>query len=111
MLIRISMSNVYENANEIESSSKDPKMLDEDDDQHDPFEFLNDDNIPFSKLLSNLTIWWVQPFDNDDANLNMPILGNSIQVLDAPPLECTYSNGPKSTHAHAINGFHKSATP
>ncbi len=106
------MSSVYENVNEIESSSKDPKMLDEDNDQHDPFEFSNDDNIPFPKLLFDSTIWWVQPFDNDDANLNMPILDDSIQVLDAlPPLERTYSNGPKSTHAHAINGFDQSATP
>jgi hypothetical protein len=50
------MSNVYENANEIESLSKDPIMLDEDDDQHDPFEFPNDDNISFSKLLSDSTM-------------------------------------------------------
>jgi hypothetical protein len=77
-----------------------------------PFEFPHDDNIPFSKLLFDLTILWVQPFDNDDANLNMPIFDNSIQVFDTlPRLECTYSNSPKLTRAHAINGFHQSATP
>jgi hypothetical protein len=57
------MSNVYENA------------------------IQNDDNIPFSKLLFDLTSWWVQQFDNDDASLNMIIFDDYIQVLHAlPPL-------------------------
>jgi hypothetical protein len=59
--------------------------LDEDEVEHDPFEFLHDDKIPFSRLLFNSTIWWVQGFDNGDANLNIPLLNDSIQVSDAPP--------------------------
>jgi hypothetical protein len=51
------MSNVDENLNESKSSIKNPILLDENEDQHDPFEFPNDDKILFSRLLSNLTIW------------------------------------------------------
>jgi hypothetical protein len=53
------MSNVDENANENDSSNEDPIALDEPDEdevEHDPFEFPHDDKIPFSKLLSDLMI-------------------------------------------------------
>jgi hypothetical protein len=59
--------------------------LNEDEVKHDPFEFLHDDEIPFSRLLFDLTIWQVQGFDNGNANLNMPLLEDYIQVYDAPP--------------------------
>jgi hypothetical protein len=45
---------------ESDSSDEDPILLDELDEdkvEHDPFEFLHDDEIPFSKLLFDLTIW------------------------------------------------------
>jgi hypothetical protein len=50
------MSNVDESVDESHSSSKDPIVLDkpnENEVKHDPFEFLHDDEIPFSRLLSN----------------------------------------------------------
>ncbi len=50
------MSNVDENLNESKSSIKNPILLDENEDQHDPFEFPNDDKILFSRLLSNSTV-------------------------------------------------------
>jgi hypothetical protein len=42
------------------SLGKEPIMLDklnEDEDQHYPFEFLNDDDISFPRLLFDLTVW------------------------------------------------------
>ncbi len=59
MVFEHSMSNVDENANENDSSNEDPIALDEPDEdevEHDPFEFPHDDKIPFSKLLSDLMI-------------------------------------------------------
>jgi hypothetical protein len=88
--------------------------LDEDEDQHDPFEFHDYDDISFSKLLFDPTIWKVQGSNNGGAHLNMPILDDFVQVSNAtppPPQGCTCSNGPKTTHARAINGFHGSASP
>jgi hypothetical protein len=46
------MSNVDESLDESESSSEDPIVLNEDEDQHDPFEFPNGDNIFFSRSMS-----------------------------------------------------------
>jgi hypothetical protein len=77
---------------------------------------LNEDenlgNILFSRLLSNAMVWWAQPSDNGNANLNMLAFYNFIQVLDAPPLGCKYtcSNSWRSTHTHVINGPHWSVT-
>ncbi len=59
-LSKDSMSNVDENENETKSSDEDPielDELDENEDEHDPFEFPNDDEIPFSILLSHLMVW------------------------------------------------------
>jgi hypothetical protein len=72
-------------------------MLDEDEDQHDHFEFpINDDlgNIMFSRLLSNAMVWWAQSSNNGNANLNMPAFYDFIQVPDVAPLghKCTCSN-------------------
>jgi hypothetical protein len=53
--------------------------------EHDPFEFLHDDEIPFSRLLFDSIVWQVQGFDNGDANLNMPLLNNDVQMFNAPP--------------------------
>jgi len=82
------MSNVDESGNENDSSDEDPIMLDEsseDEVKHDPFEFLHDDEIPFPRLLFDLTIWQVQAFDNGNANSNMPLLKNDFEMLNAPP--------------------------
>jgi hypothetical protein len=70
------MSNVDESLNESKSSIENPILLNENENQHDPFKFPNDDNILFSRLLSNSTIWQTQPSNNCNANLNMPILNN-----------------------------------
>jgi len=85
MLSKDLMSNVDKIVDENESPSEDPLMSNEDENQDDPFGFHNDDDIPFSRLLSNVTFWWAQPSHNDDANLNMPILDDSVEVPDAPP--------------------------
>jgi hypothetical protein len=70
--------------------------LNEDEDQHYPFEFLNDDDISFPRLLFDLTVWQVQGSNNGSAHLNMPILDDFVQVSNAPPplKGCTFSNGP-----------------
>jgi hypothetical protein len=81
------MSNVDESANESNSSGEDPielDELDEDEVKHDPFEFPHDDKIPFSRLLLDPTVWQVQGFNNGDANPNMPLLNNDVQVSDVP---------------------------
>ncbi len=60
MLFENSIFDVDENANENDSSSEDPIMLDEsneDEVKDDPFEFPHDDKIPFSRLLYDLTVW------------------------------------------------------
>jgi len=47
-------------ANKSESLGKDPIVsyeFDEDEVKHDPFEFPNDNNILFSRLLSNSLVW------------------------------------------------------
>jgi hypothetical protein len=67
MLSQDLMFNVDENANENDSSSEDPTTLDEldeDEVKHDPFEFLHDDKIPFSRLLFDLMVSQVQGSDN-----------------------------------------------
>jgi hypothetical protein len=114
MLSKDLMSNVDENAYESDSSGEDPIMSnepEEDEIKHGPFEFPHDDEIPFSELLSNLMVWQVQGSDNGDANPNMPLLGDDDQVFDAPPPSYTCSNSPKSTHVHAISGFHGNGPP
>jgi hypothetical protein len=83
-----SMFNVDENTNENDSLDKDPTTsneLDEDEIEHDPFEFLHGDEIPFSRLLFNLTIWQAQGSNNGDANPNMLLLNDNVQVSNAPP--------------------------
>jgi hypothetical protein len=62
MLFENSMSKVDESANESDSSGEDAitsNEPDEDEVEHDPFEFPHNDKIPFSILLSDLTIWQV----------------------------------------------------
>jgi hypothetical protein len=53
------MFNVDESANKSESSSKDPIVSNEPNEveiKHDPFKFPNDNNLLFSRLLSDSTI-------------------------------------------------------
>jgi hypothetical protein len=60
MLSEDSMSDVDENEDETKSSCKYPIALyelDEIEVEHDPFELPNDDQIPFSRLLSHLMVW------------------------------------------------------
>jgi hypothetical protein len=88
MLFEDSMFDVDENAVESDSSNKDRITSDESDEdevEDDPFEFLHDDKIPFLKLLSDLTIWQVQGFNNGNANSNISLLNNDVQVSNAPP--------------------------
>jgi hypothetical protein len=67
MLYEDFMSDVEGSSNKGNTSKKDLLMSNWDNDQHDTFEFPNDDpskNLLFSKLLSNARIWeWLQ-FDN-----------------------------------------------
>ncbi len=114
MLSKDSIFDVDESENEKDSLDKDPTTsneLDENEIKHDPFEFLHDDEIPFSRLLSNSTIWQAQGSNNGDANPNMPLLDDNVQVSNVAPLGCTCSNSPKTKHIHAINEFHGSGTP
>ncbi len=50
------MSDVDKSLDESESSSAYPIVLNEDEDQHDPFEFSNGDDIMFSRSMSYLMI-------------------------------------------------------
>jgi hypothetical protein len=53
------MFDVDKSANEIDTSDKNPLVSNENEDQHYPFEFANDDNsnnIVFSILLSNAMV-------------------------------------------------------
>jgi hypothetical protein len=82
------MFDVDESANESDSSEKDPTTSNkpnEDEVKHDLFKFPHDDKIPFSRMLSNMTIWQVQRSNNGDANPNMPLLDDDVQVFDTPP--------------------------
>jgi hypothetical protein len=111
VLFKDLMSNVDESADESDSSDEDPTTLDEldeDEVEHDLLKFPHDDKIPFSRLLSNSMVWQDQEFDNGDANPNMPLLDDNVQVYDASPPSCTCSNRPNSRHVHAINEFHGS---
>jgi hypothetical protein len=88
MLFKDSMFNVDESADENESLNENPitlNELDEDEFEHDPFEFPHDDKIPFSRLLSDSNIWQVQRYNNGNANPNMPLLNDNVQVSNAPP--------------------------
>jgi hypothetical protein len=88
MLSKYSMSDVDESANESNSLNEDPIIsneLDENEVKHDPFEFPHHDEIPFSRLLSNSTVWQVERSNNGDANLNMPLLNDDVQMSNAPP--------------------------
>jgi len=79
---------VDENVVESDSSNENPitsNESDEDEVEHDPFEFLHDDEIPFSELLFDSTIWQVQGSNNGNANSNMSLLNDNVQVSDAPP--------------------------
>jgi hypothetical protein len=114
MLFEDSMFDVDESANENDSLDKDPTTSNEsneNDVEHDPFEFSLDDEIPFSRLLSNLTIGQAQGSNNDNVSPNMPLLDDNFQVSNVAPLGCTCSNNPKSKHIHAINEFHGGGTP
>jgi len=87
MLFKDLTFDVHENANENDSLNEDPTTLDEldeDEVKHDPFEFLHDEKISFSRLLFDLMVWQVQRSDIGDVNLNMALLEN-VQVFDAPP--------------------------
>jgi hypothetical protein len=57
----------------------------EDEVKHDPFQFTHDGDIPFSRLLSDPTVWQVQGCDNGDVNPNMPLLDDDVQVSDVTP--------------------------
>jgi hypothetical protein len=88
MLSKDSMSNVDESVYENNSLGEDPIMSNEpevDEVEHDPFEFPHDDEIPFSKLLSDPMVWQGQGFDNGDTNMNMPLLDNDVQVSNETP--------------------------
>jgi hypothetical protein len=88
MLFKDSMFDVDENVDKSESLGEDPIVsneLDEDEVKHDPFEFLNDDKIMFSRLLYDPTVLQVQGFDNGDANPNMPLFEGYVQVSNEPP--------------------------
>ncbi len=86
MLFEDLMSDVDESVYESDSSGKDPialNELNEDEVEHDPFEFPHDEKVPFSRLLFNLMVWQVQGSNYGDANLNMPLLDDNVQVFDA----------------------------
>jgi hypothetical protein len=86
MLSNGSMFNVDESVDKRKSLGEDPMMSDEFDDdevEHDPFEFLNDDDTLFSRLLSNSLVWQVQGSNNGNANMNMPIFDYFVQVSNA----------------------------
>ncbi len=60
MLSKYLMFNVDESVDENDSSSEDAIVsneLNEDEIEHDPFEFSPNVKIPFSRLLSNPTVW------------------------------------------------------
>jgi hypothetical protein len=60
MLYEDFMSDVKGSSNKGNTSKENLLMSNEDNDQHDPFEFPNDDpstKVLFSKLLSNVSIW------------------------------------------------------
>jgi hypothetical protein len=83
------MSDVDECVDEKNSLEEDPTTWDELNEvkvNHDPFEFPHDDEIPFSRLLSNMMVWQVQRSNNGDTNSNMPLLNDDVQVFDALPL-------------------------
>jgi hypothetical protein len=42
--------------------------------EHNPFEFPLDYKIPFSRLLFDSMVCQVQGYENGNANLNMPLL-------------------------------------
>jgi len=114
MLSEDSIFDVDESENERNSLDKDPTTsneLDENEVKHDPFEFPHDDEIPFSRLLSNSTIWQAQGSNNGDANLNMPLLNDNVRMSNVAPLGYTCSNSTKTKHIHAINEFHGGGTP
>ncbi len=88
MLFKYLMFDVDESVNKSNSSYEDPIMSNEpneDEVKHDPFEFLHDDKIPFSRLLCDMMVWQVQRYNNDDANSNFPLLDDHVQVCNAPP--------------------------
>ncbi len=89
MLSKDSMPNVNESVNENNSLGENPitsDELNEDEVKHDPFEFPHDEEIPFSRLLYDMIVWHVQGFDNGNANLNMSLLDDHVQVSNTPPL-------------------------
>ncbi len=82
------MFDVDENADASDSLGEDPIVLDEPNEnevEHDPFKFPLDDKIPFSRLLFDSMVSQVQGYDNGDANLNMPLLDDDVQMSNAPP--------------------------
>jgi hypothetical protein len=60
MLFKYLMFNVDESLDENNSSNQDPVMSNEPNEneiEHDPFEFSLNDEIPFSRFSSNLIVW------------------------------------------------------
>jgi hypothetical protein len=70
----------------------------------DHFEFPIDDDLGnnlFSRLLSNAMVWWAQPSNNGNANLNILAFYDFIQMHDAPPLDT-------NVHVPVVEGQHTS---
>jgi hypothetical protein len=89
MLSGDSMFDVDESTNESNSSGEHPIVSyepDEDEVEHEPFEFPHDDKIPYSRLLFDSMVWRVQGSNNGNGNLDMPFLNNNVQVSNVPPL-------------------------
>lgn len=75
MLFENSMFDVLLNLNKRGTSKDDPLMLDEENNQHDPFEFPTNDpskDFSFSRLLSNASISEQLPSNNGDINIITP---------------------------------------
>jgi hypothetical protein len=71
MLFENYMFDVLLNANKGGTSKDDPLLLNEEDNQHDPFEFPITDSskdFSFSRLLSNVSISEQLPSNNGDIN-------------------------------------------
>ncbi len=75
MLFENFMFNVLLNLDKGGTSKDDPLMLNEKDNQHDPFEFPTNDSskdFSFSRLLSNASISEQLPSNNGDINTITP---------------------------------------
>jgi hypothetical protein len=82
MVFEDPMSDVDESVDESDSLDEDPTTLNEsneDEVEHDPFEFPHDDEMAFLRLLYDQMVWQVQGSNNGDAN--MPLLNDNVQVF------------------------------